>query len=149
MVESVIGGIARRYGLSHAALNALAVIEGAGGPMLTGEVATAMHVTSGSMTSVLDTLERKGYVVRSADPEDRRRVWVDVTPEAQHVLDALLPRVSQAATLVTTPLDAAARRKLLDALAAVRAAIAELPADLAEPEPRRRPEHLTRNPPPG
>ena len=48
--------------------------------MLTGEVAARMHITSGTVTSLLDNLERQNYVVRSSDPDDRRRVLVDITP---------------------------------------------------------------------
>ena len=144
MVDGVIGGITRRFGLSHAAFNALAVIEGEGAPMLTGEVAARMHITSGSMTSVLDTLERKGYVVRSADAADRRRVLVDITPAAQAVLDDALPAISQVAASVFAPLDDRGKQALLDALGEVRAAIAELPAELPDPAPRRRPERLRR-----
>ena len=119
MIEAAVSGEARQFGLSHAALNALAVIEGAGEPMLTGEVAARMHVTSGSVTSVLDNLEKKGFVVRSNDPSDRRRVLVDITPAAQAVLDAL---------------------------AVVQAGLAALPAEPVEPKPRRRPAGLTRLP---
>jgi DNA-binding MarR family transcriptional regulator len=144
MVDAVVGGVTRRHGLSHAAFNAIAVIEGEGGPMLTGEVAARMHITSGSMTSVLDTLERKGYVVRSADAADRRRVLVDVTPAAQAVLDEALPAIAQAADAVFARLDDVGKQALLDALAAVRATIADLPADPPDPQPRRRPERLTR-----
>ena len=55
-----------------------------------------MHITSGTLTSVLDTLEGSGYV---------RRVLVDLTPTAQAVLDRLLPEVQQAVTAVMGTLD--------------------------------------------
>jgi DNA-binding MarR family transcriptional regulator len=103
-----------------------------------------MHITSGSVTSVLDTLERKGFVVRSSDPSDRRRVLVDITPEAQRVLDDCLPRIQQVADRLLAPLDDTRQQALLDALADVRAAAAELPAELPAPPQRRRPEGLTR-----
>ena len=75
--------------------------------MPVGTVGAVMHITSGTMTSVLDTLERNGYVERVADPDDRRRVLVDVTPAAQAVLDRLLPEVVQTvtATLAGIPAD--------------------------------------------
>jgi len=145
MVESVVSAITRRYGLSHAALNALAVIEGNGAPILTGEVAARMHITSGSVTSVLDTLEGKGYVVRSSDPGDRRRVLVDITPAAQQVLDECLPHIQQAADLVVAQLDDAQQRALLNALELVRASVVQLPTDLPPPAPRQRPQRLTRH----
>ena len=146
MIEAAVSGEARRFGLSHAALNALAVIEGAGEPMLTGEVAARMHVTSGSVTSVLDNLEKKGFVVRSNDPTDRRRVLVDITPAAQAVLDELLPRIARNNDVLTAGLDDAQLQAVVDALAIVQAGVAGLPSEPPEPKPRRRPARLTRPP---
>ena len=134
----------RRHELSHAALNALAVIEGAGKPLLTGEVATRMHITSGTVTSLLDNLERKGYVVRSNDPGDRRRVLVDITPAAQLVLDDVLPGIQLVTRHLMARLGNQQLDTLLDLLAEVRTAVAELPAELPVPLPRRRPDHLAR-----
>jgi len=144
LVDGAVASVPRRVGLSHAALNALAVIEGEGAPLLTGEVAARMHITSGSVTSVLDNLERKGFVVRSSDPGDRRRVLVDITPAGQAVLDDMLPGVQQVADLVVKHLDARGQQDLLDALAAIRRGVAEIPDELPVPQPRRRPEHLAR-----
>jgi DNA-binding MarR family transcriptional regulator len=143
-VEATVAGVARRYGLSHAALNALAVIEGNGGPLPAGEISDRMHVTSGTMTSVLDTLERKGYAQRSPDPDDRRRVLVDVTPAAQIVLDGMLPDVQQVAGVIMAALDDKDLRALLAALAVVKAAIEAVPDELPPPAPRHTPSHLRR-----
>ena len=79
--EDLVSRLARRYGLTHASLNALAAIEAAGGPLPAGEISTRMHYTTGTMTGILDTLERKGYVRRIADPSDRRRSWSTSRPE--------------------------------------------------------------------
>lgn len=139
-----VSGVARRYGLSHAALNALAVIEGAGGPVPTGEVSAHMHITTGTMTTVLDTLERKGYVRRLADPDDRRRVLVDITPAAQSVLDRMLAEVQQMAMAIMGVLDDKALHTLLDTLAAIGASADGVPDDLPPATARRPPGHLRR-----
>jgi DNA-binding MarR family transcriptional regulator len=125
-------------------LNALAVIEGEGQPILTGEVAARMHITSGSMTSLLDNLERKKLVVRSSDREDRRRVLVDVTPAAQAVLDEVLPAIQQVARHLMSRVSAERQAVLLDILADIRRGITELPDEMPAPEPRRRPGRLGR-----
>jgi DNA-binding MarR family transcriptional regulator len=125
-------------------LNALAVIEGEGQAMLTGEVAARMHITSGTVTSLLDNLERKGYVVRSSDTDDRRRVLVDITPAAQTVLDEVLPAVQQVSREIIDRVGVERQRALLDILDDIRQAIAELPDDLPPPQPRQRPDRLTR-----
>ncbi|HZP30710.1 MAG TPA: MarR family transcriptional regulator [Acidimicrobiia bacterium] len=144
LIEAAIAGVARRYGLSHAALNALAVIEGEGQPMLIGEVASRMHITSGTITSLIDNLERKGYVLRSSDADDRRRVLVDITPAAQSVLDDLLPEVQQLTVALIDHIGQKRQEALLDILAEIRQAINDLPHEMPAPPPRRRPDRLTR-----
>jgi len=145
LAESLIASVARRHGLSHAALNALAVIEGTGAPMPTGAVSAHMHVTTGTMTSVLDTLERNGYVRRLTDPNDRRRVLVDVTPAAQKVLDRLLPEVVLTTTAALADFSPKELEDFLGTLARIRDAIDGLPADLGSPAPRRTPPNLQRS----
>jgi len=145
LAESLVASVARRHGLSHAALNALAVIEGNGAPMAVGAVGAHMHITSGTMTSVLDTLERNGHIVRLTDPDDRRRVLVDVTPEAQAVLNRLLPEVVQTTTSVLAGLEDKELNFFLSTLAHVREAIATAPDGLAPPPARRTPRKLKRS----
>ncbi|MCG8613517.1 MAG: MarR family transcriptional regulator [Pseudomonadales bacterium] len=41
----------------------------------------SMMLTSGAMTNRIDRLEKKGLVKRSADPNDRRGVYVSLTPK--------------------------------------------------------------------
>ncbi|HKT56370.1 MAG TPA: MarR family transcriptional regulator [Microbacterium sp.] len=139
-----MAGVARRHGLSHAALNALAVIEGAGGPLPAGEVSARMHITTGTMTSVLDTLERNGYVKRLADPSDRRRVLVDITPAAQAVLDKMLPEVQHVIAVALRDIDADTLQAFFDTLATVSAAIAAVPDNVPPAAARRTPARLRR-----
>lgn len=143
--EALIASVARRHGLSHAALNALAVIEGNGGPITAGAVGAQMHITSGSMTSLLDTLERNGYIQRLTDPGDRRRVLAEITPEGQSVLDRLLPEVVQMTSAVMAGFDDAELHGFLGTLSRIRDAIETAPGDLARPASRRRPRRLKRS----
>jgi DNA-binding MarR family transcriptional regulator len=145
LAETLVASVARRHGLSHAALNALAIIEGNGGPMAAGAVSAHMHITSGTMTSVLDTLERNGYVERFKDPGDRRRVLVDVTPDAQAVLNRLLPQVVQTTTAVVAGFSDKDLNDFLATLARLRDAIAAAPDDLVPPARRRTPRNLKRS----
>lgn len=113
--------------------------------MTAGAVGVQMHITSGSMTSVLDTLERNGYITRLPDPDDRRRVLVDVTPQAQGVLNRLLPQVVQMTTIVLAGIDDTALSHFLATLHRIRDAIAAAPDELADPAPRRAPRELKRS----
>jgi DNA-binding MarR family transcriptional regulator len=48
------------------------------GAMTAGQLATRLSLTSGAVTSVLDRLEARQLVQRAADPEDRRKVIVEM-----------------------------------------------------------------------
>ena len=56
-------------------------ILGTRGPMTAGQLAAAVRLTTGAVTSVLDRLEAAGLVRRIRDTQDRRRVIVEVTDE--------------------------------------------------------------------
>jgi DNA-binding MarR family transcriptional regulator len=60
------------------------------GRMSAGELARQSGLTTGAVTAVIDRLERMGYVRRVADPADRRRVLVELTPSALRTLEELM-----------------------------------------------------------
>jgi DNA-binding MarR family transcriptional regulator len=47
-----------------------------------GELAVAVGLSPGAVTTVLDRIEARGFVTRTRDPDDRRRVTLKLTPEA-------------------------------------------------------------------
>jgi DNA-binding MarR family transcriptional regulator len=53
------------------------------GPITAGELAKQSGLTTGAVTTVLDRLERAGYVRRTRDTADRRRVLIEITDEAR------------------------------------------------------------------
>jgi DNA-binding MarR family transcriptional regulator len=77
---------ARVYGLNRTDMRALDVL-GRTGPLTPTDLAKALGFTTGGVTTVIDRLERAGYVVRRSDPADRRRLTVSVT-EATRRRDA-------------------------------------------------------------
>lgn len=50
-------------------------------------------VTTASVTSLLDTLERRGLVERRPAPGDRRRLLVAITPPAQQLVQQYVPQI--------------------------------------------------------
>jgi DNA-binding MarR family transcriptional regulator len=71
---------AERLGINQTDLHCLNAIENAGG-LTAGKLAAAVGVTTGAVTGAVDRLERAALARRVADPEDRRRVMIEVTPE--------------------------------------------------------------------
>ncbi|RYE90513.1 MAG: MarR family transcriptional regulator, partial [Myxococcales bacterium] len=49
------------------------------GPQPVNEIGRRIHLTSGSITSAVDRLEKRGLVARGADPDDRRARIVRLT----------------------------------------------------------------------
>ncbi|MGW5052288.1 MarR family winged helix-turn-helix transcriptional regulator [Actinokineospora sp. NPDC004072] len=59
---------------------ALSVLDLAGGRLTAGELAERTGLTTGAATRMVDRLARGGHVRRVTDPEDRRRVVVELVP---------------------------------------------------------------------
>ena len=74
--------VADALGLNRTDMRCLDTIEREG-PVPAGRLADATGLTSGAITTALDRLERAGYARRVRDPSDRRRVLVELTPQAR------------------------------------------------------------------
>jgi DNA-binding MarR family transcriptional regulator len=81
-------GLAKKLKLSRTDMRCLNLI-GSQGPLTAGQLAVESGLTTGAVTFILDRLEEGGMVVRRRDTEDRRRVWVEIVPEAQERLQGL------------------------------------------------------------
>src|SRR6516162_1274770 len=69
---------ADQYGLNRTDMRALDIV-GRAGPLAPTALARLLGFTTGGVTTVLDRLERAGYVRRRADAADRRRLVVEAT----------------------------------------------------------------------
>jgi len=58
-------------------------------PRAVGELGERLHLDSGTLTPLLKRLTAMGYVTRSRDPEDERRVLVSLTAEGLSLRDRL------------------------------------------------------------
>jgi DNA-binding MarR family transcriptional regulator len=63
-----------------------------------GEIAKAMGLTTGAVTTVIDRLERAGFARRETDPADRRKVLVRATPAVMEQIAPLFEPMERAAS---------------------------------------------------
>jgi DNA-binding MarR family transcriptional regulator len=125
--------------VSASAFQALAVIEGAGEPLPSHVVAERLLVSTASMTSLLDTLERRGFAVRRPHPNDRRKVLVEITDAGRRVVDQMLPVVHAADTEAFSVLTEQQRQVMIDLLTSVRGKVSEMASSESVPtKPRRK-----------
>ena len=68
---------AAKYGLGITDMKTLSILMREG-PMTAGEIGNRLSLTSGSVTTLIDRLERQDLVERQAHPTDRRKVIVTV-----------------------------------------------------------------------
>jgi DNA-binding MarR family transcriptional regulator len=55
------------------------------GRITAGDLARDLRLSTGAVTAIVDRLERAGYARRVADPEDRRRVLIELTPSVHRL----------------------------------------------------------------
>ncbi|HUJ42991.1 MAG TPA: MarR family transcriptional regulator [Opitutaceae bacterium] len=86
---------------------------GLSGPRTPAELADAAGVTRATMTGLIDTLERDGFVKRVPDPADRRMLSVVLTAKATRFLRELLPGHFQLMAALTGTLSEPERQTLV------------------------------------
>ena len=80
-VEKMDDAFCKRIGVNRTDGRCLDVIDQRPG-LTAGELAEAVGLSRGAVTTALDRLEARGLVTRTRDPDDRRRVTLEPTPEA-------------------------------------------------------------------
>jgi DNA-binding MarR family transcriptional regulator len=83
-VEKMDEALGKLLGVNRTDGRCLDVIDQRPG-LTAGELAEAVGLSPGAVTTVLDRLEERGLVTRSRDPDDRRRVTLKMTPEANRL----------------------------------------------------------------
>jgi len=89
--QSVIASeaIAEKFGLHKTDLESLDLLFLQGGACSPGDLGRATGLTSGSVTALIDRLEKAGYVKREPDQEDRRKQIVRIQRETIRPIEAV------------------------------------------------------------
>lgn len=119
--EPLIAG----HGLQRPEFDAILTLRRAGPPyrLTPTQLFEAMMMSSGGMTSLIDRLERGGWVVRSPNPDDRRGTLVTLTEAGRALTDALVPRMVADQTKAVAALNPAERAMLSRLLAKLLASL--------------------------
>src|SRR5205807_684549 len=94
-IEGLLAGrmnnLFRPYGLSTATFNVILVLSRAGGSLSPCDIGEQLSVTRGTVTGLLDSLERQKLVHRTPHPKDRRMLTIELTEEGRCLLARLIP----------------------------------------------------------
>jgi MarR family transcriptional regulator, 2-MHQ and catechol-resistance regulon repressor len=70
------------------------------------KIGNKILLASGSITYVIDKLEKRGYIHRVSCPSDRRVTFAEITPEGEAFMEELFPRHEQQLLEIMNVLDA-------------------------------------------
>lgn len=92
--EMQLDGVLASVNLSSAKWNALRHLMAAGGQLPLGQLAAKLSCVKSNATQLVDRLEAESLVCRMPDPDDRRSIRAELTPEGRRAF-ALGQRVVQ------------------------------------------------------
>jgi len=80
------------FNITQAQYNVLVVLKLEGGPLNQVDISRRLVVSRAGITSILDKLEKKGYIRREKVKSDRRVLEVSLTDESIKLLEVVEPR---------------------------------------------------------
>lgn len=82
----------RQFGLTHAQFDIIATLGNTPG-MRCKELGEKTLITKGTLTGVLDRLEKKGLLLRERNEDDRRQFFVKLSPAGAALFGEIFPQV--------------------------------------------------------
>jgi MarR family 2-MHQ and catechol resistance regulon transcriptional repressor len=112
--NSVLGKLSARQTTGDLTPSQFAVLEALHhiGSMTQGEISSKVLKSTSNLTTVIDNLERDGYVRRERDTEDRRVIHVHLTEAGTSKIEAVLPTHVRALVEIFSVLNASEQEML-------------------------------------
>ena len=109
--------IFRNYGLSFPQYNVLRVLDASqNGKNKISEVSSVMLVPSANMTGIAKRLERDGFLIRKADPNDERVTILEITPKGRKTLKNIEQEKDRSIETILSGFSQKDKMELLDKL---------------------------------
>ena len=90
-----IAELVQPFDLSPASGLVLSILADSDLPLPPNEIASRLIITRATVTGLVDSLERRGYVRRRSHQSDRRMILVEITDTGRQVANAFRPIVHQ------------------------------------------------------
>ena len=123
LVFDQIGRLLRPLNVSAAGGLVLGILRDHGA-MSPSELGERLIVTRATVTGLIDSLERRGYVRRSSHPSDRRRLVVEMTPAGLEVVQQVRTTIHRQEKAWLDGFGDADLRRYIDQLHRIQAAVA-------------------------
>jgi MarR family 2-MHQ and catechol resistance regulon transcriptional repressor len=90
-----ISDLIQPFDLSPASGLVLSILSDSESPLPPNKIADRLIISRATVTGLIDSLERRGYVRRLPHPSDRRMLLIEPTDTGRQVADAFRPIVHQ------------------------------------------------------
>jgi len=106
------------FQISRASFDVLAALRRNGKPykLTQRELMRSLFRTSGSMSLRIDSLQKQGLVERTPDSDDRRSVFVNLTPKGVELLEVVIPEHLENEDSLVAGLNLTERKQLIGLL---------------------------------
>jgi MarR family 2-MHQ and catechol resistance regulon transcriptional repressor len=95
LLEKRISGLVQPFNLSPATGLVLSILADSETPLSPNNIADRLIISRASVTSLLDSLEKRGFVKRQPHLSDRRMLLVELTNSGRQVANQFRPIVHQ------------------------------------------------------
>jgi DNA-binding MarR family transcriptional regulator len=116
LLEKCIAGLIIPFDLSPASGLVLSILADSETPVSPNHIADRLIISRASVTSLLDSLEKRGYARRRPHPSDRRMIWVELTDLGRQIADEFRPIVHRQQKAWLSPLSEEEQEQLIEML---------------------------------
>ena len=110
-----------RGGLTRARYNVLRMLaQTEEGRLLMTDIVQGMNVSPTNITKLVDVLVKDEYVCRAPDRSDKRKFWVELTPQGRRVFEETIPDVGDHVRAFWTGISDLEMRTLIHLLSRLR-----------------------------
>ncbi len=123
LLEKRINSLLLPFDLSPATGLVLSILADSEAPVSPNQIADRLIISRASVTSLLDSLEKRGYVKRQPHPSVRRMLWVKLTDSGRQAADQFRPIVHQHERVWLNALNEKELEQLIQTLHRLQAAL--------------------------
>ena len=103
------------YDVNKTQLRALMFIKNYGSISMT-DLCSKLNIEKGSLTSMVDDLTEKGYVIREKDLADRRKYMITITEKGEEIASDFMGKLSENLEAKLSKLNEEDRKRYTDAI---------------------------------
>jgi DNA-binding MarR family transcriptional regulator len=125
LLEKRIASLLQPFDLSPATGLVLSILADSETPVSPNHIAAQLIISRASVTSLLDTLEKRGYVKRKPHQSDRRMLLVELTDSGRQVASQFRPIVHQHQKVWLNALNENEQEQLIQTLHQLQASLTD------------------------